>query len=241
MVAARQVVAHPLDLVGKDIGGGHFHRGRQIDDHGPRRACIPGGDGGIAHGQRHLQLGHAESLGRVLQHPFGFGVLVGQALEQAHMVLHHGNDLRHLHAKDDFAEGGRNRVVQMHDHAACPDGAAHRGFDQVLAQLGDDHGRDIPGNQLFINQVTNNVEIRLRGRGKAHFDLLEAYAHQLIKQTQLALAVHGLEQRLIAVAQIGGQPDGRLRQRARRPLAVWQMDDGVGSVFVRRVGQHTKS
>ena len=238
VLAARQTPVHPLDLVGKHIGGGHLHGGRQVDDHGAFGAGIPGGNRGIAHGQGNVQLGHAKGFRRVLQHPFGFGVLLGQLPEVAHMVLHHGNDLRHFHAKDDFAEGRGHGVVEVHDHAARAGHAAHRGGNEVLTQLGDDHGCDVMRNQLGIDEVTHDVEVGLRSGGKANFDFLEADGDQLLEQPQLALAVHGLEQRLIAVAQIGRQPHGRLHQCTARPLAVGQVHNGKCAVFGRRISQH---
>src|SRR5256885_5433345 len=54
-------------------------------------------------------------------------------------IFHHGDDLGHLHAEDDLAPGRGNGVVEVHDGAPRSGHAVHRGADQVLAQLGDDH------------------------------------------------------------------------------------------------------
>jgi hypothetical protein len=237
VLAPRQTPVHPFDLVGKHIGGGNLHGGRQVDDHGALRAGIPGGNRGIAHGQGNVQLGHAKGLRGVLQHPFGFGVLLGQLPEVAHMVLHHGNDLRHFHAKDDFAEGRATALYRCTITRRAP--ATLRTVVAIRSSR----------SWVMTMGVTSCgiswASMRWRTMSKsvceaeeADFNFLETDGDQLLEQPQLALAVHGLEQRLVAVAQIGRKPHGRLRQCTGRPLAGGQVHNGKCAVFGRGISQH---
>ena len=61
---------------------------------------------------------------------------------------------------------------------------------------------------------------------------------QRLEQPLLRFAAHGLEQRLVAVAQVGAAPHGHRRQLARRPLPVGQVDGREGAVFLRWIFQH---
>ena len=63
---------------------------------------------------------------------------------------------------------------------------------------------------LFSMRKRHEIEIRLRGGGKAHLDFLEAHVQQGIEHAHLALVAHGLDQRLVAVAQVHRAPDGGL-------------------------------
>ena len=60
-----------------------------------------------------------------------------------------------------------------------------------------------------------------RSGGKAHLNLLKTNRDQQIPQAQLLLGIHGLNQSLVAVAQIDGAPLGRGLNDAIRPAAVW--------------------
>ena len=63
VLARHKVAVHPLDLVGKAVGRGVFHRGGQVDDDLAPGAHAPGGQRGLAGLERHLQLGGVEGFG----------------------------------------------------------------------------------------------------------------------------------------------------------------------------------
>jgi len=46
----------------------------------------------------------------------------------------------------------------------------------------------------------------------------------VLKHAHLAFEVHRLEQRLVAVAQVGAHPDRRAGDGAARPLAIFKLD-----------------
>jgi hypothetical protein len=65
--------------------------------------------------------------------------------------------------------------------------------------------------------------------------------HQQVEEALLLLAVHRIDQRLVAVAHVGGEPARRFGDRLRRPLPVGQVDLREGTVFYARIAQHGAS
>ena len=198
----------------------------------PRARCR------VAGGQRHVEFGHAERLGRILQAPFGFRLRVGEALDQRYLAV---DELEHFvdaHVEHDAAPDRRGRVVDVDDDAACATHRGDRALDQVGARLGQHHRRDVVRDQIVFDQVADHVEVDLRRGRKAEFDFLEADAHEFVEQAQLLRLVHRVEQGLVAVAQVGRQPDRRRADAARRPLPVGQVDDGIRAVLGLRIGDH---
>src|SRR5690606_25936893 len=78
-----------------------------------------------------------------------------------------------------------------------------------------------------------------RGR-KAHFDFLEADLHELLEQAELALYAHGLDQRLVAIAQVGAHPDGRLCDALAGPGSFGEVarKGDERTVFVSGIRNH---
>ena len=242
VLARAQVPVHPLDLVGKHVGRGVFDGGGQVDDHLAPRPRAPGGQCGLAGLQGHVQLGHAEGFGRVLKHPLRLGAGIGQAFEPTHAGRNQPHHLRHVHAKHHVAPHRRGGVVQVDDGAGRTAQGLDGALDQLGARLRHHHDGHIGGNEVLLDQAAHKVEVGLRCGGKPHLDLLEAHAHQLPEQLHLALAAHGLEQGLVAIAQVGGQPHGRTGEGVGRPGAIGQGHGhprrGKRTVFAGRVGKH---
>src|SRR5690606_7593010 len=107
--------------------------------------------------------------------------------------------------------------------------------------LGDDLDADVLGDASPLDKLADEVEVRLRGRRKCHLDLLEAERDQEVEEARLALGVHGFDQGLVAVAQVGGTPARGLRQGTGRPLTVRQGYSWKGTVFVLRSFQHERA
>ena len=107
--------------------------------------------------------------------------------------------------------------------------------DQLVARLGEHLDGHVIGDQPFVDDVAAEVEIGLAGGGEADLDLLEAEAHEFLEHAQLAPEAHRLHERLVAVAQIDGTPDGRPGDDGARPGPVGQVDRLEGDVFVGRI------
>ena len=103
------------------------------------------------------------------------------------------------------------RVVEVHDRAPSAAQALESARDEVGARLGQNLDGDVLGNQAAFDQLAGEVEVGLGGGRKADLDLLEADLQQLLEHPHLARGVHGLDERLVAVAQVDAAPRGRAR------------------------------
>ena len=138
----------------------------------------------------------------------------GQRVEHRRVVGRQRHDLILVHTQHHGTHHGRHCVVEVHDGAP---GA---------------------GNAVFFDQLAHKVEFHL-GRGwKTDFDFLEANRHELLEHAHLPGNVHGLHQRLVAIAQVRGQPDGRAGQDGIGPGAVFEADRGECTVLGVGVLEH---
>src|SRR5690606_29174552 len=74
VLAMTNVLAHPLDLVRKYVGGCHFNRRRQVDNHGLTLVGSPHICDRINNVNGKIQLGTGETLWRILEGPVGIRV-----------------------------------------------------------------------------------------------------------------------------------------------------------------------
>ena len=237
-VAIGHVAAEPLDLVGVHIRGGHFHRCRQIQDRLTLRRWLPHRVNRVADFHREIQFGAGKALGRILEDPVRVGLLFC-ALQHDSRSLHRNvHDARLVEAEHDTPLHRRSRVIQMHDGALCAAQGFESAADQRFARLGQHLHRHIIGNQFLLDELAHEIEIGLGRGGKSDLDFLEPGFQQQHEHAQLALRIHGFDQRLVAVAQIDAAPDRRTGDDLARPGAVGQGDRGKRTVFLRRVWVH---
>src|SRR5690606_33080515 len=115
LVALRQVLVHPFDLVGVQIGRGGLDGGRQVQDDLVLDGRLPGVDYGCADFQREIGFCGAEAFLRVFVAPVSFRVLGDFGVDELGALEGDGVDLVAAHSKDDLAEGWRVGVVQVDD------------------------------------------------------------------------------------------------------------------------------
>ena len=236
-IAVLEVAMAPFDLVGIDVGRGHLDRRRQVDDHLLlRRRLVDVADRG-ADVARELELGAGEALGRVLEHPLGVGIGVGQLLDQ--LGARHGDvdDAAIVHAEHDAALQGRGRVVEMDDGALGAAAGLEGALDQLGPALRQHLDGDVVRDHLVLDQLAHEVEIGLRRGRKPDLDLLEAHLAEQLEHPRLAVGIHRLDQRLVAVPEVDRAPDRRLGDDLGRPLSVGQIDGLEGYVLLAR-GRH---
>ena len=237
-IAARQIAVHPLDHVGKHIRRGMLHRGRQVDDAGPRGRGLPDGGDGIDHAPGKCQLGARKMFRRILKRPLRGELLRGQITDQGGVRAGQIDNLIFIHAQHHAAHHRRSGVVQMHDGAACARQSLHGAANQRLFGGRHDLNRHVVRHQLVLDEVAQKIEFDLRSSRKTDFDLLEADVQQMLKHAQFSRHVHRFNQRLIAVAQVGAEPDWRVLQHGVGPGAVGQSDGWKRRVFVSGLLQH---
>ena len=219
-VAAGHVAVEPLDRVAVDVRGVHLHRGRQVEDDRPLRRGLDDVHHRGADLDRVVELGAGEALRRVLIPDVGAGD--ARLLLQADLRRVNGY-LRHaflVQAEDDAPLQHGRRVVEVDDGPLRALEALVRPLDQLPAALRQDLDRDVVRDQVVLDELADEVEVRLRRGREADLDLLEAHRHQGLEHAQLAGRVHGVDEGLVAVAQVDRAPDRRLLDLAVRPLAV---------------------
>ena len=126
----------------------------------------------------------------------------------------------------------------MDDHRFGAADAFESAGDQVLAALHEHLHGDVIGNLFVVDEEAAEIEIRLRGGGKADLDFLEAHFYERVPHAELALMAHGFDQRLVAVTEVNAAPDGGFGNRFFRPGAVRQGYGRVGSVLFFRGNHH---
>ena len=107
---------HPLDLVGVDVGGSHFNRGWQVDDHLPVMRGLPN----IVHGVDDLngivKFRAREGFRRILKEHIGVARdLISVLLHQARTLQGDVLDRFLVGVKNHAALQGRRRVIYVHD------------------------------------------------------------------------------------------------------------------------------
>src|SRR3546814_15757305 len=118
----------------------------------------------------------------------------------------------------DAPELRRDRGVEVDDRTRHALERCERSLDQIPSGLGQALDLHVVGDAGVLDQMADEVEFGLRGRGKADLDLLETDLEQHFEEALLLFAVHGVDERLVAVAQIGRQPAWRRAGAAGRQL-----------------------
>ncbi len=219
-VTRHEVVGHVLHLIGEHVRRGHFHRGRQIDDHRVFRRRLDDVDHRVAHLGGVFRFGAGEGLRRVLVVQVDALGLGFQLLAQLGRVGGELLDARLVLAEHDLALQHGHGVVEMHDRAL---GAAQRLIrlaDQVLTRLGEHDDGDVVRNELTFDQHADEVVIGFGSRREADLDLLESQRHEQVPEAQLALGIHRVDEGLVAVTKIDGAPTRRTLQSLARPRTL---------------------
>ena len=86
-----------------------------------------------------------------------------------------------------------------------------RTLDQIFAALHEDLDGHIIRDKFFVDEVAAEIKISLAGRWKSDLNFLETDLEQRIPHAHLALVAHGLNERLIAIAQVNTAPNGGSR------------------------------
>ena len=211
---------HVLHLIGEHVRRGHLDRGRQVDDHRVLGGRLDDADDRIAHLDRVFRLSTGERFGAVLVIQVDALGLVFKVLAQLGRVGGELLDLFLVLAEHDLALQHGDRVVEVHNRTL---GALERlvsAANQVLTTLGEHDDGHVVGDELAFNKHADEVEIRLRGGREAHFDFLESHGDEQVPEAQLALGVHRVDERLVAVAKVDGAPARGTLQTLARPRAL---------------------
>ena len=238
-LAVGEVAAHPLDLVRVDVGRGALDGGWQVEDDLAVALGLPYVHDGLADLQGVFALGVHEDLRGVLEAEDRVIVqnLLGARDDLAGAVNGELADVIAVHAEDDLAEQRGHGVVEVDSGPRHADAGVHGAVDEVAAGLGEHRDGDVLGDGVVVHQRAHEVVVGLGGGGETDLDLFEAHAHQQVEDGPLGLGPHGLDEALVAVAQVRGEPAGSMRDALGRPGAVGQIglnDINEGDVLAKR-------
>ncbi len=208
-VAAGQVAAHPLDRVGIHVGRGHLDGGGQVDDQRSVRCRLDDVGHRVAHLFGVFQFRSGVGLRAVLEPPLRIGVF--RCLVDAHPGAV-GGDLAYLGpvgAEHHATLQDRRRVVEVHDGLRRPRARLERALDQFGPALRQHLNGDVVGDRALLDDLADEVEVRLARRREADLDLLVAHADKEVEHPPLARRAHGVDQCLVAVAQVHRTPHRR--------------------------------
>jgi hypothetical protein len=125
----------------------------------------------------------------------------------------------------------------MDDRAPAAAAGVEGALDLLRTALRQHLDGDVIRDHLLFDELAHEVEIGLRRRRESDLDLLEAHVAEQLEHARLAVGIHRLDERLIAVAQIDGAPDRRFGDDLGGPLSVGQRDGLEGNVLFAR-GRH---
>ena len=224
-LAAAEVAAHPLDLVGEHVRGRTLDGGGQVEDDLAPLARLPHVHDGLTHLEGEVQLRIHENLRGVLE---AENRLVAQALlrlrdDLARTELGQLDRLRLVRVEHNLPEHGRRRVVEVNGGAREAHHGLDRALDQLGARLGEHRDRHVLGHRVVLDEGAHEVVVGLRGSGETDFDLLITQLNEQVEHAALAGRIHRLDEGLVAIAQVGGHPARRLRDALGGPLAIRQV------------------
>ena len=232
------MAVHPFDRVGVHIGGGHLDGRGQVEDHLAVGSGLPHLGDGVADLDGKLELGAGVGLRGVLEEHLGLvGDLFGVLLAQLGAVDGDVLDPLLVEAEDHATLQGRGGVVEVHDRLLRAADRLEGALDEVLARLGQHLDDDVVGDEVFLDEHAHEVEVGLRCRGEADLDLLESHGDEQLEHPLLASGRHGIDEGLVAIAQVDRAPARGLRNHLGGPRAVGQVDGPVGGVALPRHGR----
>ena len=96
--------------------------------------------------------------------------------------------------------------------------------DKVLARLNQNLDRHVVGDVVVFDKLAADLVLGLGRAGEAYLDLLKSHVDERVEEFQLFVHGHGVDKRLIAVAQVNAAPNRRFGNGIVRPSAVGQID-----------------
>ena len=235
VLAVADVANEVLDLVGVRVGGAHLDRGGQVEDDLAARVGLPDVRNAVADLDGELGGRLGEDLRAVLIAELDVAqVLLGVLHDQFGASGGHGDALGLVDTEHHAAEELRGRVVQVDVGALDADQRLRRARDEVLAGLGEDGDLNVVGDAVLDDQLADEVEVGLRGGREADLDLFVAQLDEQVEHLHLAGRGHRVDERLVAVAEVGRQPAGSVGDLLGGPGTVGDIDRLERPVAVER-------
>ena len=237
-VAVGQIADEIFDLVGVDVGRRRLDRGGQVEDD---RVVWRRGQHlhhRLADLEAEIEFCGGEGFRAVLEMPVGTGLLARFVAHDLGAVNRDVADLVLGHPEDHFAPRRADCVVEVDDRLLRAGQAGETGADQILAALGEYLDEYIVGNAVRLHEAGDEIEFGRARAGETDLDLAHPDFDQQVEEPVLLMRVHRIDDRLVAVAQIGAEPARRRSDGTRRPLAVGEGNLRKGRIFAARITEH---
>ena len=196
----------PLDHVRVHVRRVHLDGRRQVEDHRALGRRLNDVHDRLADLHGEFGLGPGEAFGRVLVADLGPLERGLVALAELRRGDGDVDDARLVEPEDDAPLQLGDRVVEVDHRPRCTHQRLERPLNQLLAALHQHLDLDVVRDEVLVDDQPLEVVVGLRRRGEPDLDLLEAHVDQRLEQRQLALGVHGVDQGLVAVAQVDAGP-----------------------------------
>ncbi len=219
-VAPGQVGREPLDHVGVEVGvddstvAGRF-RMMGFCGVGPQTS-ITASQTSRAYSTSVLEKLSGE-YSRIISVP---GRELNPALTSLVPSIGDGLDLVLRKSESHLALYRRRRVVDVEYPLAGALEALEGTLDEMLSALAENLNDDVVGNQVLLDELPREIEFDLARRREADLDLLEAYSQEKIEKLELLVDPHGLDESLVAVAEVHRAPERRFLDAPARPFAI---------------------
>ena len=236
-VAVLDGAPEPLDHVGVDVGAVHLDRGGQVEDHRPLGRRLHDVHHRLADLDGELGLGPGEALGRVLVADVGAGDLRLVLLAQLRRLDRDVDDARPCRGRTRRGAAAPTRSCRSARPPASRPPATRR-----CARSAPRGTAPAPGSRRPSGISPSSMMSRWKSKsvcdadGKPTSISLKPDVDEGLEQRELALGVHGVDQGLVAVAQVDAGPAGRPRELAVGPRAVAQHERHVRPVLPERHG-----
>lgn len=180
---------------------------RKVDDRLPLCRGLPDIEDGVDDFERVLGLGAREALGRIFEAVL-LARLFGELLQKLRAVDGDSLDLFLRLFEDLLALGDGGRIIDVDDDVFAPLTASKVRRMMCSRACVSTWMVTSSGMRSCSMRARRNA-IRLARGGEAHLDLLKADPKEQFEKFKLGFKRHGLDERLVAVAQIDAAPDGR--------------------------------
>ena len=127
----------------------------------------------------------------------------------------------------------------MHDGTFCTRQRFKRTLNQMITCLNQYFDVNIIWNMIFFNQFTCEIEIHLRCRRKANFNMFKTNLYQHLEHFEFLIDIHRFKNRLVTITEVSTHPNWRFIDFIIRPLTVWQVNTLIhATIFFTWISQH---
>ena len=218
--AVTDVATEPLDDIAVDIGGVALDGGGQVEDDGQFGGGLDDVHHGMANVERVLRLGEREALGGVLVTNLAADQGLLELAGELCGVDRDIDDAALIEVEHHFALQRIGAVVEVNNGLVHALQAFVGALEQLLAALHQNLNGHVVGDEIFFDELAYEIEVGLACGREAHLNLFESHLHQRVEHAPLAIWIHWINQRLVAVAEVDTAPQRGFGHAHVGPRAV---------------------